>query len=375
MIKVCHFTSAHKADDVRVFKKECCSLANNGYAVYLVAPNAKSELVNNVNIIGVDIVSDNPIYRLLKSSRQIYKQALSINADIYHFHDIELFYYGLRLKKKGKKVIFDSHEDWLGYIKGVKWIPLFIRFLIISFLTFVYKKNLKKFDAVITVSPHIVNKLKVYSNNVHLLTNYPFYSKTDISKFTYNEYAQRSNVLCYAGTIYSESNQEIIIKACQNIPNLKYEIIGKIGETMKSNLLDIDKNNKVDFVDFLSKSALNHHYLNSICGMCIFDYSPNLGGHEGSLGVNKIFEYMSAGLPIICSDHTIWKTMIIDKYKCGIAVQPGNINQITDAINFIVNNKEKAYLMGQKGREAVINEFNWKSQEENLLNLYKNIID
>ena len=108
--RICHFTSVHSATDGRIFEKECCSLAKAGYEVYFVAPNAKTEIKNGVHIVGVPISNRGRLYRMLCGAKIIYKEALSLNADVYHFHDPELLRFALKLKSQGKKVIFDSHE-------------------------------------------------------------------------------------------------------------------------------------------------------------------------------------------------------------------------------------------------------------------------
>ena len=63
MLKVCHFTSVHDAKDRRIFSKECCSLAKLGFKVFIVAPNAVSEIIHDVQIIGVPVANDNRLYR------------------------------------------------------------------------------------------------------------------------------------------------------------------------------------------------------------------------------------------------------------------------------------------------------------------------
>ena len=101
-MKVCHMTSAHPPEDVRIFYKECVSLANAGYDVYLVAKGESYEK-NGVHIIGVGQPSGGRLSRMTKFSKQVYQAALAVNADIYHFHDPELLPYGLKLKRRGKK--------------------------------------------------------------------------------------------------------------------------------------------------------------------------------------------------------------------------------------------------------------------------------
>lgn len=65
---------------------------------------------------------------------------------------------GLKLKKLGKKVIFDSHEDVDKDILSKEWIPKNLR-SIVSFIYASYERYAcKKFDYIVTATPHIRDK-------------------------------------------------------------------------------------------------------------------------------------------------------------------------------------------------------------------------
>ncbi|WP_320053579.1 glycosyltransferase [uncultured Acetobacteroides sp.] len=373
-IKVCHFTCAHDDNDVRIFSKECKSLHEAGYDVYLVAPgNREIRVENGIKIINVK-VSRNPLMRVLSSSRKVYKKALELNANIYHFHDIELFWYGIKLKRKGYKVIFDSHEDWIGYINDIKWLPSVVKYLFVKYIKYKYKIKLNKFDAVITVSPHIVDSLKINTPNVFLVTNYPTINNGDMNQVNYAKYLDREKIICYAGTVYENSNQDKILYAIQNIEEIKYWVVGDISQAYKERIVGLDFKNKILFIDRVSKPELINIYNKVIVGVVLFDYSKNCGGTKGTMGNNKIFEYMMSGLPIICTDFEDWKELIVDKYNCGICVAPDNIIELENAINKLIQDKSLAYEMGQNGQRAVLEEFNWSTQERVLLNIYEKIL-
>ena len=120
MYKICHVTSAHKSTDVRIFEKECTSLAKNpDYKVYLVA-QGESYTRNNVRIIGAGEIPSSRKERMFEFSKKVVKIALKVDADVYHFHDPELLQYVGAFVKRGKKVIFDSHEDVADSILGIR---------------------------------------------------------------------------------------------------------------------------------------------------------------------------------------------------------------------------------------------------------------
>lgn len=372
--QICHMTVAHRNDDVRIFEKECASLAAFGYDVSLVSPGIKDFNAKNVHVYGVR-VGAKPLCRLFFGARKIYEKALSLNADIYHFHDIELFRYGLKMKKMGKKVIFDSHEDWIGYVQEISWLPVWSRRLATHMVRRLYRKRLGMFDAIISVSPNIISELKNFSNKVFMVGNYPIVNTESCKNFSYEDYAKRNNILVYAGTVYQDSNQLFIITSIRDINDVKYYIVGNVDKDLAEQIKEKDVSARVVFCGFVEHEEVVRYYDKSIAGMSVLSYSPHSGGRTGTLGLNKLFEYMYAGLPVICSDQILWKERIINKYHCGIAVKPEDVNQIKSAIEFIINNKREAYEMGLAGKKAVLEEFNWKTQEENLLKVYKFVID
>ena len=81
---------------------------------------------------------------------------------------------------------------------------------------------------------------------------------------------------------------------------------------------------------------------------------------------------MSMGLPVIITKYPFAEKMI-KKYDFGIAVEPDNVDEIADAIMYLIDNPDKAKEMGENGRRAVLEEFNWGIEEKKLINLYRKL--
>lgn len=378
MKKVCIITSSHGRDDIRMFQKQTISLSKHGiYVVYVVVDGEKDIDGNNYKITSFGIKAKGKLDRLLSISRKLYQPLLELNADVYQICDPELFPLGVKLKKRNRTVVFDSVEDYEGYYRGIyKGITAFVTSKVMTFLLWRY---LNRFDMTLVMSPNIQKRLEKYApGKVKIVSNYPIISGRDgLSAISLDKYLANNNHFIYSGSVYDFSEQEIVLESINDVENdnAKYLIVGKISEERKKKLEADNIKGRLEVIPWIEREELLKLYRSSICGVVIFDYTPVCCNKEGQMGSNKIFEYMLEGLPVICTDFSLWKSLIIDKYHCGICVSPNNKAQIKEAVRYIIQNKQEAFEMGQRARQAVLTEFNWESQEEKYISIVNSLIN
>jgi hypothetical protein len=87
-----------------------------------------------------------------------------------------------------------------------------------------------------------------------------------------------------------------------------------------------------------------------------------------------MFEYMAAGIPVICSDFPLWRG-IIEENRCGICVDPLNHKEIAAAIQYIFDHPEEARWMGENGCKDVMEKYNWETERQKLMTLYESLIE
>lgn len=358
VLKICHLTSAHNSSDIRIFVKECTSLASVGYEVYLVA-QGELRVENSVNIIGIGSAPAGRRNRMTGFAKTIYETARSLDCDIYHFHDPELMPYALKLKKAGKKIIFDSHEDVPAQILDKEWIPYPLR----KIISIVYKRYetyaVRQFDAVVAATPHIADAFKGRAKRIVVINNYP---KLDDIEFHNKPFAERERIICYAGGINALRGENIMIEAMKDV-NGQLIIAG-------DHKIEIIEGGKIKYVGFINRIKISELYNNARIGLCVLQPASNYINSQPI----KMYEYMTAGLPYICSDFPAWKELTRIT-GAGICINPKDSKELAKAINLLLDDPVKSEKMGKNGRAAVLNHFSWNIEERKLLNLYKELID
>jgi glycosyltransferase involved in cell wall biosynthesis len=365
-IKICHFTSAHRPDDVRIFHKECVSLAEAGFEVYLVASNCEDKVVKGVNVVGAEAPVSGRFTRMLNTSRIVYRKALSIDADIYHFHDPELLPYGMKLKRKGKKVIYDAHEDVPKQILGKHWINKFLRTTVAVTFRMYENRIAKRLDYILTATPFIRDRFLGINPNSLDINNFPLLSELGPE----TEWKQKEKEVCYIGGITAIRGIEILVDALDKTREMKLNLAGNFSPPAFRDVLVAKPGwKKVNEHGFVGRDETAKIMARSKIGVVTFLPLPN----HVDAQPNKMFEYMSAAIPVLGSDFPLWKE-IIEKNSCGICVNPEDPEAIANALNKMIMDDAASEQMGRNGRKAVIEKYNWSAEGKKLVNVYKRLV-
>jgi glycosyltransferase involved in cell wall biosynthesis len=361
--KITHLTSAHPRYDTRIFLKECTSLSKKYEVNLIVADGLGEEKKNNINIYDVNKLNGR-FSRIFFTTKKVFQKAIELDSDIYHLHDPELIFVGLKLKKMGKIVIFDAHEDLPKQILAKHYLGNMSKKIISFVIGKLEILILKKFDFIISATPIIRDKF--LNNHIQSIdiNNFPIID--ELIEINPNFH---TSTICYVGLLYETRGIREIIQAIENL-DVKLILAGKFFDKEFENEIRALKGwKKVDFRGFVNREELKEIFKNSLAGLVTLHPTPS---YIEAYPV-KMFEYMSAGIAVIASNFPLYIDFV-EVNKCGLCVNPLDVLEITKQIEFIIEYPNMTKSMGQNGKRIVSNYYNWDNEEKKLINTYMDLL-
>jgi glycosyltransferase involved in cell wall biosynthesis len=172
--KVCHLTSVHPWNDVRIFARECRSLAEAGFDVHVVAahgpPDSLPEsakrsggligLVEGVHVHLLDAghFRARPLRAALLAARVV-AYAKTLNANLYHIHDPELLPHAA-WDLRGHVSVYDIHENHALQVYSKPWVPVFAKPVVATFVRTLEGLLARRMDALVAATPEVLDRFR-----------------------------------------------------------------------------------------------------------------------------------------------------------------------------------------------------------------------
>jgi len=365
--KIVHLSSAHPVYDTRIFFKECMGAASAGFEVYYVVTGTDSHEARGVHIVGAGPYRKSRLRRMVFSAWQVYRAALRLKADLYHFHDPELLPAGFLLKLRGRKVVYDVHEDVAADILDKQWIHAWIRKPLAAAFDAIEKILARRFDAVVTVTDEIAARFH-RSRRVALVRNFPVIALVDGVRPAVRQ--DEKYTVIYSGLITRHRGIVPLLQAMEKLgSSVALVMIGRWeDEALEAECRALPGFVHVRYKGQVPQEASLAEMKAADAGIINFLPIPN---HVTALP-NKPFEYMACGLPMIMSGFDAWKKRFDG---CALFVDPADATDIASGIRMLAGDAVLSKKLGTRGLELARASYSWEAESKTLTRLYHELLN
>ena len=346
--------------------KVCTSLHIAGFNVVLIGRKLKKSLPvkRNYKTKRIRLFFNKGFLFYAEYSIRLFFILLFSKTDILLSNDLDTLLPNYLISKiKNKKIVYDSHE----YFTQVP--ELINRKFIQKFWLKLEKKILPNLKHCYTVCESIANEYnKKYYTKFQVVRNVQY--KNNIASNVCPLNITNKKIIIYQGALNIGRGIENVIKAMKYIDNVIFVIIGDgdISNNLKKISETENVSNKIIFTGKVPFEKLSSYTKLADLGISL---EENAGLNYYYSLPNKIFDYINACVPVLCSDFPEMKN-IVEKYKIGFCTNEKNPQKLSKIINNMLYNENEI----NKWKENLIiasNELCWENEENLLIGIFNNI--
>jgi glycosyltransferase involved in cell wall biosynthesis len=373
-LRIAHVTISHRPFDVRIFWKECRTLASAGHDVHLFMPGEAPEPTDGIIFHPLpDIAPTAYFWRVWRHLRTIYRAVRRVDADVYHVPDPALIPLALLLRRRGAKVVYDAHEDRPLQARTKYYARPVVAGVSSRLFAALERVARRRFDAFVAATPAIARAFP--ADRTAVVRNFALLEEFPSERVRRaRPHRERPNTVVYVGGIQLHTGLREIAAALDLVPrsfDVRLLLMGDFSRAQPSFVEEVRRSpawRRVDHIGWVSRDVVVERLLEARVGLSLFHPRPELPDALPT----KLFEYMAAGLPVLASDFPLWCALIEDA-GCGLTADPLDPQAIANGIATLLGDPDAAEAMGARGRRAVEATYNWSTERKKLLELYASL--
>lgn len=364
-------------NDARVHK-EASTLASAGHTVTVVAVwqegLAEHEQQSGYQIIRLRLRSRRwhnrvitPAAKYLEFTWRVWQLAERNPAQVYHANDAHTLPAAwLAARRNRAKIIYDAHEFETGRnFSHWNMGPLYRIIWALPEQIFIRQAN-----SVITVSPSIAAELsRIYRIPLpNVILNCPEKATIQRSNRLRQELGipEYQKIIIYQGIVVPGRGIEAFLAAIQQVENTVGVVLGDgPALTFLRQRMQSGEWERIYFAGMVPLADLPSYTAAADVGI-ILTQNTCLN-HYYSLP-NKLFEYLHAGLPVVCSDLPEI-SRVVREYQVGELANPDDPVSIARSIRTLLADPAR-YTQAKANTRKAAEAFNWQNESKKLLEIY-----
>ena len=362
--------------DSRV-EKEARTLVAAGHRVTIVA-DAGPGLPEHETRDGSEVIRVGrrgpglPGLRFVLHELRLARRLIDLRPTALHAHDSSaLVPVALAARRLGIAFVYDAHELWLGRPRRERSRLYFA--LSQAYYGLVERLLVPRAAATMTVSPPIAAHLRdrYRLRDVALVPNYPELAgeleRRELRALPGGEAIDPgAPVVLYLGGLMAGRGLEQLVDAVGLLPSVQLVLLGSgvLAEPLRRRAASVGA--RLHALEAVAPAEVEAYAASADVGV-----SPTIGSglnNRYSLP-NKLFQYMAAGIPVVASDFPQVRE-IVEGARCGVVADMRRPPAIAAAIRSVISDTAEAVAMGERGRAAIADRYNWSSSAAALRTVY-----
>jgi len=358
--------------DYRV-QKEARSLSQDGWSVTVFGFRAwrrpKSNLDLGFVLQTLPVVPRTKRHlrnaSIIFASLLINLRLLAVRADVYHAHNT-MFLFGMWLSARlhGGRFVYDAHEVQWEHGRTLAWLE---------------RRFIRRADVLINVNrgraAEVARRFGLDLERITIISNYPVVPMSEPPR----EYRPPSGRirLVYSGGFDLASNRlDQLLHAMVEKPDFEFHLIAfgyrDSEQRLRALAADLGLSDRVVFHPLVRPDQV-------MDAVAEYDVAVNmLTNPKNHLSirhnsVNKMYEYMAAGMPTLCSDLDSFVAEFVDT-GAAISVDATSAESISRGLDVLMARRGELAAMSARAQDLARTRYNWATQEGALRELYTSIV-